>query len=286
MPMLQVIEESKISRTYTYPEFEKFALNRKEYEKSNDLVREASATKNTSEALKLLQQAIEVYPKNSYAYRNQADAYEKNKQLKEALKALDKGIVAIPDDPTLYEKKVKILLALNDSAAALANANALIDFTPSPNYFELRADVYKSMHNKTAAASDLMRAIGELEKSGDDAMDIVDQYEALTGTKVQRPKVDLAKSKAVLKKLVAISNSDKRFDPVFVGEQLGQTLYEIPIKGKPDFHTHEFTLRKADNNFVDLKMHAPGADEGPYLALNINTTNCFITEEEIQAGVR
>jgi tetratricopeptide (TPR) repeat protein len=280
------IEENSFSRTYTYSDLDQFKLIQKDFEKSNDFVRQASATGNDStESLELLRKAVTAFPKNSMAYSNQADIYIKRKQYKEALTSLNKGIAVAPDDVYLYTKRANVLCSLGNFRDAIANINAVIKAYPTPTNFCLRADTREKMHDKAAAAEDIRLAIIASEQDGDDAMDEVDRLEALTGKKVVRPTIDTTGSESFLKNIVTLVKSDQRYNPALIEKQLGIELYEIPIKDKPSTHTNEFDLLdegKDTAKLSEIKLHTRQASEGPYLTIAFNTRHCFITYKQIE----
>jgi tetratricopeptide (TPR) repeat protein len=282
------IEESSIARTYTYSDFDQFKLIQKDFEKSNDFVRQASApTSNETEALELLQKAIKAFPKNTMAYSNQADIYVKRKQYKEALTSLNKGIDVAPDDVNLYAKRANVLCSIGNFRDAIANINAVIKSYPTSANFYLRADIKEKMHDKAAAAEDIRLAIIASEQDGDDAMDEVDRLEALTAKKVVRPTLDTTTSESFFKNIVTLVKSNQRYDPVFIEKQLGIKLYEIPIKGKPSTHTNEFDLIDEPQDTAKLsevKLHTRQAIEGPYVTIAFNTRHYFITYKQVEAA--
>jgi tetratricopeptide (TPR) repeat protein len=280
------IEESSFARTYTYSDLDQFKLLQKDFEKSNDFLRQASATGNDStEALELLRKAVTAFPKNSMAYFNQADIYIKRKQYKEALTTLNKGLAVVPDDVSLYTKRANVLCSLGNFRDAIANIDAVIKAYPTPENFELRADIREKMHDKAAAAEDIRLAIIASEQDGDDAMDEVDRLEALTGKKVVRPTIDTTGSDGYLRNLVTLVKSEQRYNPALIEKQLGIKLYEIPIKDKPSTHTNEFDLLDEGKNtakLTEIKLHTRQASEGPYLTIAFNTRHCFITYKQIE----
>ncbi|MDR3616380.1 MAG: tetratricopeptide repeat protein [Candidatus Obscuribacterales bacterium] len=254
------------------------------YKKSNEYSQQALVTHiSPVKAVALMQKAIECNPKNASLYIQAADIFIKNKQLKEALKTLNQGIAAVPGAPYLYEKRVSVLLALNDLHLAIANANALVTYKPDSKNFCLRADIEEKMHDKNSVVRDLMSAIVASEQAGEDAMDEVDRLEAFTGKKVQRPTLATNKSEALVRSIAILANSDKTFEPNFIQRQLGVSLYEIPINGKPNFHTGEFRLRIPTENFSEITLDTKDSSQGAGLRLDVDTTHCYITANQIAA---
>ncbi len=112
-----------------------------------------------AEAAPHLEKAVELAPTAAVASAHLAHAYAEQRQLAQALKALDRGLLAAPDNPDLLAMRGRILLEEGDAEAARATLEkARSRDSRDPR---LRIDLANLYRN----AGDLARARAEAEEA-------------------------------------------------------------------------------------------------------------------------
>lgn len=116
------------------------------------------------DAMGLCDQALKSNPDSAEAYAVRSQAKFGLQDIDGALQDADKAIGLQPEeyiDPAYYVRARIALEQAADPAEALGfieKAIDIVEFEPVPEYFELRADIYKSMGKQDLADADLLKA--------------------------------------------------------------------------------------------------------------------------------
>jgi len=111
------------------------------------------------QALKVLDDGIKANPNEPLLYFNRGTAFIKTEDWKKARKDFDMAIQFAPAYVDAYLNRGIALIYLKDYDAALADFNRGIELNPRiPNLYRARAIVYKTKGNATLAQADELRA--------------------------------------------------------------------------------------------------------------------------------
>jgi tetratricopeptide (TPR) repeat protein len=116
------------------------------------------------DAMGFCDQALKSGPNFAEAYAVRSQAKFSLKNIDGALEDANKAIELEPEeyiDPAYYVRALIALEHAADPAQALEfieKAIDIVEFEPVPEYFELRADIYKKMGKQDLADADLLKA--------------------------------------------------------------------------------------------------------------------------------
>lgn len=115
----------------------------------------------TSDAEKLLHDAVASYPVDPEARRHYAAALWKAGKKRQALAQIDSALQFAADDPTLHLARCHYELEMGRVNSALASAQQAIDLDPSlGEAWAMRARVYRRRGQSAQALADYHRALG------------------------------------------------------------------------------------------------------------------------------
>ena len=150
--------------------------------------------KDTTEALKVLQEGLKKYPDDNGIMVNLINIYLFANKVDEALKYLDLALVQDPKNSTFYSAKGKIYDDLNDDSNAIKNYELAISL--NPDFFDANYNLGVYYYNKGVKQSEIAVAVPANENA---------RYE----TELKKADVWFEKSLPFMEKSIQIKPGDK-----------------------------------------------------------------------------
>ena len=128
--------------------------------KASQLFTEAFNEKDTSKAIELYNQAIDIKPDFSEAYNNRGLLKKKINDQEGALQDYNKAIELAPNNAGTYNNRGVLRKDLNDNEGALQDYNKAIELDPNDEgKYNNRADLYLKMNDFDKALADVNHSI-------------------------------------------------------------------------------------------------------------------------------
>ena len=128
--------------------------------KASQLFTKAFNEKDTSKAIELYNQAIDIKPDFSEAYNNRGLLKEKINDQEGALQDYNKAIELDPNNADVYYNRGILRKDLNDKEGALQDYNKAIELNPNDaSIYNNRADLYLKMNDFDKALADVNHSI-------------------------------------------------------------------------------------------------------------------------------